>query len=41
MKCQKCGFDNKDGSKFCLKCGNRLAEEVQSEICFEEQNIPD
>lgn len=41
MKCQKCGFENKDGSKFCLKCGNRLAEEAQSEICFEKQNIPD
>lgn len=27
MKCQKCGFDNKDGSRFCLKCGNRLLTE--------------
>lgn len=24
MKCSKCGFENKDNSKFCLKCGNRM-----------------
>ena len=24
MKCQKCQFDNREGAKFCLKCGNRL-----------------
>ncbi|MBQ5331666.1 MAG: zinc ribbon domain-containing protein [Oscillospiraceae bacterium] len=41
MTCTKCGYDNKDGSKFCLKCGNRLAEEAQSEICYDKQNIPD
>lgn len=24
MKCSKCGFENKDSSKFCTKCGNLL-----------------
>jgi type II secretory pathway pseudopilin PulG len=24
MKCDKCGFENKDNSKFCTKCGNSL-----------------
>ena len=24
MKCSKCQFDNREGAKFCLKCGNKL-----------------
>ena len=24
MKCPKCQFDNRDGAKFCKKCGNKL-----------------
>ena len=24
MKCEKCGFENKDTAKFCSKCGNSL-----------------
>ena len=24
ISCDKCGFENKDGSKFCKKCGARL-----------------
>lgn len=24
MKCQKCGTENKDGSKFCINCGSEL-----------------
>jgi len=24
MKCQKCGFDNKPGKKFCIECGTSL-----------------
>ncbi len=26
MKCQKCGTENKDGSKFCINCGSELKE---------------
>ncbi len=26
MKCKKCGFENKDKSKFCTKCGSSLNE---------------
>lgn len=25
MKCPKCGFENRPGSKFCNECGNNLA----------------
>jgi class 3 adenylate cyclase/tetratricopeptide (TPR) repeat protein len=25
MKCPKCQFDNREGAKFCLKCGEKLA----------------
>jgi len=25
ISCDKCGFENKDGSKFCKKCGTKLA----------------
>ena len=24
MKCEKCGFENKDNAKFCTKCGEKL-----------------
>jgi class 3 adenylate cyclase len=24
MKCPECGFDNREGAKFCLKCGNKF-----------------
>ena len=26
MLCKKCGFENIDGSKFCVKCGSDLVE---------------
>ncbi len=28
IKCNKCGFSNKDGSKFCGECGNDLSNNV-------------
>jgi len=31
MKCPKCQFDNKEGAKFCLQCGERL--ELQCPQC--------
>lgn len=32
MKCTKCGNENKDGAKFCRKCGAKLeAEEIKQE----------
>ena len=31
MKCPKCQFDNKEGAKFCLECGERL--ELQCPQC--------
>lgn len=40
MICSKCGFENKEGSKFCLKCGNRLVAEAQSGISLDKGNIP-
>jgi len=24
MKCPKCSFENREGAKFCLKCGNPM-----------------
>jgi predicted amidophosphoribosyltransferase len=24
MQCPKCQFDNREGAKFCLKCGEKL-----------------
>ncbi|WP_458456237.1 zinc ribbon domain-containing protein [Methanobrevibacter sp.] len=29
MKCEKCGFENKDEAKFCTKCGSSLNEAVE------------
>ena len=26
MKCKKCGQENKEDSKFCMKCGSILQE---------------
>lgn len=37
MKCQKCGFDNKDGSKFCLKCGNRVDDKKTDTVKSEDE----
>ena len=31
MECQKCQFENRQGAKFCLKCGSKL--EVQCPQC--------
>ena len=36
MKCGKCGTENKDGSKFCGKCGNKLDEVTKD--AFEEKD---
>ncbi|MGN0636777.1 MAG: zinc ribbon domain-containing protein [Huintestinicola sp.] len=30
MKCNKCGFENGEGSKFCLKCGEKLTADIPS-----------
>lgn len=30
MKCKKCGFENKEGTKFCVKCGNPMDAVVQA-----------
>ncbi|WP_405293735.1 zinc-ribbon domain-containing protein [Methanobrevibacter sp.] len=37
MKCSKCGFENKDKSKFCTKCGNSLAQ-VHTENASNKSN---
>lgn len=39
MKCSKCGFDNKAGSKFCLKCGNKLFYEANGGINIEKSSM--
>lgn len=31
IKCQVCGFDNKDDAQFCLNCGSPLAKQKLSE----------
>lgn len=31
MKCAKCGFENEEGSKFCLECGERV--EIECPRC--------
>ena len=31
MKCGHCGFENKDGAKFCTKCGSSLSHVVVGE----------
>ena len=28
MKCEQCGFENKDSAKFCTKCGNSLIQKT-------------
>ncbi len=35
MKCDKCGFENQDGSKFCAQCGSEL---VKDEIVEPKKN---
>ena len=37
MVCNKCGFDNREGTIFCNNCGNRLVENNQNEL-FDEHN---
>ena len=32
MKCSKCGYENKDTSKFCTKCGSSLSPHVETSI---------
>ena len=41
MKCNKCSFENKDGAKFCIKCGNQLMQKKKKEkkIISEEEKI--
>lgn len=31
IKCPECGFENKDGAKFCSDCGARLPEKIEAE----------
>lgn len=38
MLCKKCGFENIDGSKFCVKCGNDLSENEIETIDFINNN---
>jgi len=33
MKCSNCKQDNTDGSKYCIKCGTPLSQNVQNAIC--------
>ena len=38
MLCKKCGFENIDGSKFCVKCGSDLVESQIETINFAPNN---
>lgn len=33
MKCDNCGFDNQEGSKFCKNCGTKLPEPKKVKLC--------
>ena len=37
MKCPKCQFDNREGAKFCLKCGEKL--ELKCPTCGKQLPI--
>ena len=42
MKCNNCGFENKEGTSFCTKCGNSLAKtEVVDHISNNENYTQD
>lgn len=30
IRCEKCSYDNNDGSQICLNCGERLAKQNKS-----------
>lgn len=32
IKCNKCGTQNKDGSRFCSNCGNDLNSNVNNNV---------
>lgn len=38
MKCDKCGFENKDKAKFCTKCGHSLTHVAQRPVQNESNN---
>jgi predicted nucleic acid-binding Zn-ribbon protein len=38
MKCEKCGFENKDKAKFCTKCGNSLVQKVPEPVPAKSNN---
>ena len=39
MKCSQCGADNKDGAKFCVRCGSPLQEAQQTnEYSYTQQD---
>ncbi|MDO5860770.1 zinc ribbon domain-containing protein [Methanobrevibacter sp.] len=38
MKCNQCGFENKDNAKFCTKCGTSLVELDKDPITSESNN---
>ena len=37
MFCPSCGTENKDSSKFCWKCGQHLAQNLQQEVVQNER----
>lgn len=39
MKCEQCGFENKDNAKFCTKCGKPLVQKVAPAVPKESNNI--
>jgi len=39
MKCNYCGADNKEGSKFCASCGAELKEKKKEEVKLEKVEV--
>ena len=40
MFCPSCGTENKEGSKFCWKCGEHLAQNSQQDAIVQSERLP-
>ncbi|MGN0636785.1 MAG: DUF5050 domain-containing protein [Huintestinicola sp.] len=41
MKCSSCGFENKENSKFCIKCGNKMPAEEKADLRKTGNEVPE
>ena len=41
MKCNNCGFENRDTSKFCIKCGHQIGtQQLEEKQSKQQQQEP-